>query len=282
MRFSFPASRSSFTAGIGLLSASVILAFAFEFKHFYELLLLGQLLILLPLAKPQLSLRFLIILYASFTALGLFADFILALNLTNLWRYHYTALWEYFLLYLLIYPVAGFVMLFSYWAARDRLNFKSLTSTSKKSQLLSLQVTGLLSFLAIISFFWLLLFGDTLNQALVNTLFFIFVAIFGFFAVSFLTELRNSPSLVRHFLENPFKIGLAVFAVTYLNLILHEYPNLFAGQWQYFILTNTFLDNRLLSLPFIIWLAWPALLLAPLSTCYLLKSFVDKNSPKLS
>lgn len=253
-----------FIVGVALVLLSFIFAFVIQFYHFYEFLLAGLFLILLYLTPPvSFTKSTYIRLYFAFVFFGLIVDIVIGLTITKLWHYSYEGLPEYILLYLLIYPLGGFVMLKSYLIGRHWLNVRNKQIRIPMWVFLTLSLVAIGMLVSVIllkestsSSVWAVLFGVSAVVAL------------GSIVVLF-SEFLNGKSYIHDLIENTVPtIGITLIA-TYANFLIHEYPNVYAEQWIYAVHTGTVLDYHLFGVPFIVWLVWPFLIIGPVSLYYL-------------
>lgn len=256
-------------AGFGLLLLSFYLAFFLRFNHFYEFLLTGLFLILLPFTIKHLSsIKLFVLLYLSFVALGLFIDLLIGISLFKLWHYSYSNLFEYFLLYALIYPLGGFVLLESFLLGRTFAEEKTNYTGDLKTKLVVLSVVLLALIILLIvtkTFFAFSAWAAILT---------ICIIVFGIVSTNAASEFLSAKSYARELFSNPRNVISITLVATYFNAFLHEYPNLFANQWIYTAYINPFFDTHFLGIPLLIWLIWSTLLIGPASIYYFWKPII--------
>lgn len=261
------------TIGFSSFLLSLYFAFSLGFNHFYEFLLIGLFFILLPFTLRHFhSFRLFLVLYLSIIILGLFIDLLIGLSLFKLWYYSYSKLFEYLLLYTLVYPLGGIVMLQSF------LLGKSFIKTKKTSGVNNLK-TGLL-----ISSIILLMIGIF---SAVSKAYFVFstwavilavlIVLFVIISINTVSEMINNQSYIRKLINSPVNIILVTLIATYVNAFIHEYPNIFAGQWVYTAYINPFLNTPILGIPLLVLLVWPTLMIFSISIYYLWKPIFIKN-----
>lgn len=249
-------------AGLAIFLLSLYSAFVLNFKHFYEFELLGLLLLLYPLVPSTTfgAFRQISYLYANFVFAGFVVDYIIGQQLTGMWSYTYTATWEYALLYLWIYPAGGFVLLQSYLIGKRM---------ARAGQEKSLSIQTLYA-LCLASIF--VLVGLWFSEGLLPYIWWAgslvgILALLGCITVDLLSEWLGGQSYARDLVSNPVSIGLVTIVATYLNLLIHEVPNVYARQWTY--LSD---PQALLGIPLVVWLLWPLLLIGPVVLYCLVKA----------
>jgi len=260
--------------GFVLFLLSLYLAFFLGFNHFYEVLLTGLFLALFPFTKKHfVNFKLAMALYLSFVASGLFLDLLVGLSVFKLWHYSYSNSFEYILLYTLVYPLGGFVALQSF------LLCKSFIKTENVARAHNLK-TGIIIFTALL----LLLIGiltaskahfSFTTWAVILT---VSAIMFGIISINAVSEILNGKSYVRELIGSPQKVILVTFISTYVNAFIHEYPNVFAGQWIYTAYANQFLNTPILGIPIFVLLIWPALVIVPVSIYYFLEPIMQTPS----
>ena len=259
--------------GIISLLTAFYLAFFLSFNHFYEFLLIGLFFVIFPFTIKYFNdFKLFTVLYLSFVVLGLFIDLLIGLNLFELWYYSYSNLFEYLLLYTLVYPFGSFVMLGSF------LLGKSFIKTNKKSYTGNLKI-GLIIFtiilLALTAF--LAVSGTLFTVGTWAVILAVSIVILGIISINAFSEFLNAKSYAREFLKSPGKVALVTLFATYINAFLHEYPNIFAGQWVYTAYINPFFSTSVLGIPLLVLLVWPILTIAPVSIYFFWKPIFVKN-----
>ncbi len=247
--------------GTLLLFLSFYLSFIIHYNHFYEVMLLGIFLILYPFTKNKFNLNIYFKLYLFFFLItGLLADLIFGVLLGEVWYYNYNSIFEYILLYLFIYPFGGLVMIKSFL-----IFYKDKTYSKVKIPLNYLKIGSLASFLILILF---LLLKYLYNVKYSGFFLASFIWIFLFFYLNYLCEGQNRTSFIRILINNPKRTIFAILLGTYINAILHEFPNLYSNQWVY---QNIIFENiSLFGIPVIVLVGWLALTIVPVSAYFLL------------
>lgn len=257
-------------AGLAIFLSSLYSAFVLHFNHFYELMLLGLVCILLPATPEDVkSPRFIVYLYANFALAGFFIDYIVGQQLTGLWSYTYTTAFEYVLLYLWIYPAGGYVMLQSY------LIGVRLTKAGVGRRDIPLRVFHFFCvvLLAAAAISWLC--RDSVSyMTWVGALFF-FGTLLLCAVVACISESRGGRSYFRDLFAEPATILPVTLAATYANLLVHELPNVYARQWTYLTDPHALLGATMLGVPLAVWFLWPLLLIGPVSLYYLAQTRIS-------
>ncbi len=245
--------------GLTLIAVASYAGIVFEFKHFYEFLLVGILCILSAIhSLSNLTMKQHIRLYAYFFAAGLIVDLLLGLYITKLWYYNYSFFYEYVLLYTIVYPLGGYVMVWSFLSLKKRIPLISVNrSVSSKVRLFiivgSIITTALVyqSKAYFASGQWAFLFAGVITVCMIL-----------FCSALWFKNIKNT--YFGYLLLNPKKMILITVLVVYGNMFLHELPNVVATQWVYTVTTHTILDNLLLGIPLGLWVLWPSLLIGPM------------------
>jgi hypothetical protein len=179
----------------------------------------------------------------------------MGLWITKLWTYPSYSLANYFVLYLLIYPFGGFVMLYSFALLesifiprprKNRLKYKQSLLISK-----TIAVIGLIGLIISITIktnqgFWI----------------YSFMSLLGIGVVSYNVLKIKKNNLLERSLLKSLKYILLILIVAYTQGIFHEFPNVFARELAY---QNFPFENiTLLGIPVIVlFLGWIALVIAP-------------------
>jgi hypothetical protein len=250
--------------GIAITLGAATVAFLFEFKHFYEFLLLGMLIVLIPFfPKEVFSAKRLLKAWALFFLVGIVVDLLLGLLIMKGWYYNYSAFWEYALLYVWAYPAGGLVLVLSYLLSKKLFNIRI-----REDQRFDIRIFWACSALLGIASLALIFAKDLFLFGARNYLFGTTVICF-FIALSApMAQLVGRNSWVREAVLNPLPILLATCTSTLVNLLLHELPNVAARQWMYVVTTGTFLDSPLLGVPLMLWLWWPFLTVGAVTIYY--------------
>lgn len=250
-------------SGLLIVLYSFYLGIVESFNHFYEFTLLGLLFMLLPRTFRAFPASLILKLYAAFVAIALFGDLVIVLGFTHLWYYNYSSAWEYAVLYLFIYPAGGFVMLASYLIAQ-RYFTHTIIERSSRNYWPLLSIGALLFFvIVLIELIFAHAFGTFWSFVFTISIF----VTTGLFVMA-ASEYVYKKSFIRDFISDPWCCFLAITTATYLNLLVHEYPNLYANEWVYVINTHSMLDTFFLGSPIAVWVSWPALTVASVSLYY--------------
>lgn len=219
--------------GIIIVCAALILAFSFNYNRFYSFLLIGLFIILkegyrLVEKKDLMSWKIFLILYAGvFFIFGLIGDLTLGIWLCKLWSYPSYNFLNYVNLYLLIYPLGGMVMVYSF-AFIEKI-FGSRIIETKRSYLFSKKFSLIIGILGVV----LLIFS--IFSSLIYRGFFIYL-FGGFFVLGFMSyftlRIRKDDLVERMFIK-PVKYLILILVVAYTQGFLHEFPNVFAKEWVY-------------------------------------------------
>lgn len=245
--------------GLLILDLSILLAFAFQYRHYYELLVLGLFLILYALDAKFLFLPTYIRLYKQFVKAGIILDLFLGIILTNLWHYTFTSIWEYLPLYLVAYPLAGLVMvqtfaLFSRLLLRGKRETYFMRDAGYRRAGYILNACVLLSAAGILA---------TWGGRLFLLTFFVAVILRALLLLAYATHLHRRKNLLDKLHAHPFLITVVLVLTIYINAFIQELPNVTAKEWIY---TNLPLTQASLGgLPVIVLLGWPFLALYPAS-----------------
>jgi len=195
---------------------------------------------------------------------ALFFDYFVELHIAHLWYYSYTAPWEYAVLYFFIYPAGTIVMIASYLIGR------SYFLKNQKIFQVPESVYWLFVVLAVAMLICGLLVPATTPHAAKAMLLTLAAVLMVWVPAQVFAERWHGVSYIHDLIGNPTKCLALTGLATYLNMILHEYPNTYAHEWTYAIHTGTFLDTPILGIALLVWLGWPALVIAPVSFYYLI------------
>ena len=241
--------------GFTLVIGSSYAAFLYEFAHYYEPMLAGLILVLLPFTpRTLLDKETLLPLYVMFLLAGLIFDGLIVPNVVQLWSYGYTSHVEFVPLYAWIYPAGGFVMLQSF-IVLDRI-FDAPASAS-------LPVTWPIGAAAI---------GSSVGTAVAIVFSFHPIVVFGgfvligFFTREYVAQRRTGTSLLGKVYAAPVRVTSIILSVAVVNALLHEAPNTVAGQWIYHDIP--FSTVALFGVPILVIFGWVFLVLAPVSWYY--------------
>ncbi len=250
--------------GTVLVIGAIILAEVYQFKHFYEILLVGlTMLVGSALTAKEIDRLLYYKLFLLFVPVGFILDYVLGISVTHLWFYNYTNIYEYWLLYLLVYPLGGIVMLQSY------LLFRKYIRVAPVSKLLA--GVGVVFYLAVTYIIATTTYYSWPNAKLsmVGTLG--CFCVLGIAVFNVWSEIRHKKSYARELFTRFVPVMAATLCATYVNAFLHELPNVVARQWVYLPTSGTTLDVMILGIPFLVLVAWVFLTLLPVSLYYVLK-----------
>ncbi len=250
--------------GVLMVMLSMLLAVTIHFRHFYELLVLGQFIAMYGLPSTRLCRRLYAPLYLILAGAGVIADLIMGRYIGRFWHYNHFGLADYLILYAFTYPVAGIVMVQSFWVVRALL----LLIRERPDWSRALSVPQYIAVIIYLTVALLAVFAEGLIAGSQNllALAYVLAVLLAFLVISFVTTLNNHRTVVDDARSQPLGMLAAVSAATYFNAFLHEIPNTFAHEWTY---TNFPLPAlSIFGIPVIALLGWPLLLLFPLSIHY--------------
>ncbi len=140
--------------GIVIFIISNILAFFYHYDKFYSIFLLGMFLITKGVYKriekrDFLTHKLFLELYCAFILFGIIGDLIMGVWISKVWYYPTYKLFNYILLYLYVYPIAGFIML--YWFRLMETLFIKKTRKNYVAYKYSLLVSKTLCILGIVT-----------------------------------------------------------------------------------------------------------------------------------
>jgi len=254
---------------IEIISGSVlfilanILAFLYKYGAFYFLFLIGMFFILkgahsLIVEKEFLSIRTFWQVYFIFFMAGIVLDLLFVIGITKIWSYPSYSLINYFILYLIVYPFGGFVMIYSFELLEHFFGKKP----RRRRIALRHSLTFTL-FLMILSFFGLvatIFYIDQFKMAFVFG--FIILGLWG--ALNFVVLKLVQNDLLEHVFSQTAKYLLLILVVAYSQGIFHEFPNVFAKEWVY--ANIPFMHLTFLGIPAVIlFVGWLSLVLIPYS-----------------
>lgn len=247
--------------GFFLVDVALLLAFAIQYKHYYEILVLGFALMLYELDRRYLFFPQYFRLYVILLKAGLIGDLVLGIGL-GLWHYNFEHLYEYIFLYGVEYPVAGVVMVQSYIFAS-----KLLKRRKQVRRLLPLAVYK--QGIAILGLCSLVSAGLALTPRfyeVFSLVFYASIALTALFLLSYVSRVRGNDNLLEELHSNPLKTLLVLFVVTYFFAFVHEVSNSVAQQWTYSAFS--YAHMQLWGIPLIILPFWPLLVLLPVAAYY--------------
>ncbi|UCD04055.1 MAG: hypothetical protein JSW73_00180 [Candidatus Woesearchaeota archaeon] len=255
----------SICVGLFLLITSIYLAIRLKYNHFYEIMLVGLVLILYPVTKKYFDSKTILKLYFTFLILaGLLGDFVFGIIIGEVWYYNYSMVSEYILLYFLIYPVGGFVMIMSFLLFLGNSQLKNKRKVKFLNEIL---LTLSSSFIFLVVIFAYLKHTSSFEYS--GFFSFVFICLFLCIVFNYIPERKGKPSYLRILLNNPKKFIFATLLATYINALIHEYPNVFAQQWVY--QNILFGDIKLIGIPVIVLVGWLVLTILPVSAYYAIK-----------
>src|SRR5262245_39643056 len=83
------------TIGAILILLALYLAVAHHYKHFFEMLASGMVIMLGGILGNSFSLRTYLVCFSVFASLGLFGDLLFGLSVVKAWYYNFNYGWEY-------------------------------------------------------------------------------------------------------------------------------------------------------------------------------------------
>ncbi len=255
---------ASILFGIVIAAAATWSAFVFEYKHFYDFLLVGLLCILLPFMQSgTFTVKRIAKMWVLFFLTGIVVDLLLVLLITKGWYYNYSALWEYVVLYIWVYPAGGLVLVASYLEVKKLFRGREVSPPHIPIWILwALFLPFAVASIALIFLQDALPFG-VWSYSCITAVFLAFTLLSGLIA-----EIIERDSYIHGLAANPIPVLFATAVTTYINTLVHEYPNVYAKQWVYVVDTGTFLDSLLLGIPVMLWLLWPFLTMGALTIFY--------------
>jgi len=264
-----------FLFGLIFILLGLFLAYQYQFKNFYEVLLIGVLVFLFGFDAPKnISLKKYILTYFLFIILGLLGDLLMGLTITKLWVYNYSSLIQYFLLYLWIYPVGGLTVTLSFIVALDIFNANFLKKVNSKlgfrDEILFMSI-GILLFIS----FWICsritginYVGILIQIAFVFPLYlFLNLGFAKWRQVTYFELLR----------KDTWKVVAASLVSVYTMAFLHEIPNVATKQWVYKDIP--LMHITIFDIPFIVLCGWIVLLIFPLTI--FLKGYTLKDLDRI-
>jgi len=247
--------------GFLLVDLSLVLAFTIHYKHYYEIMVLGFALIMYELDRRYLFFPQYIRLYIILLKAGLVGDLILGIGL-GLWHYNFVYLYEYLSVYLVVYPVAGIVMVQTYI-----LLIKVMRRRKRVGKPLPLAFyKRCVSALGLCSVITASLALMQLNYEVTIVVFYSSVALFALALLSYISRIHNHDTLLEEIHNNPLKMLLILFLVTYFYAFVHEVSNGVAHEWVYSDFSYT--HSHILGIPLAVLPFWPLLVLLPVAAYY--------------
>jgi len=219
-------------AGSVLFIVSYFLAIYLQYSQFYTILLFGIFFILkgayhLRKKREFINFKEFLVLYLTFFVSGIIIDLVIGIWLAKLWYYPAYTLINYFNLYLIIYPLGGFVMIYSF--ALIEAIFVHRPKPSKIAHEHSIKISLILSALAFVSFILSLIIIIEFKGFFAITFFLIFsIALLNYFTL----RIKKSNMLERLHIKT-FKYGVLILSVAYIQGVIHEWPNIYAREWIY-------------------------------------------------
>jgi len=243
-------------SGFIVFIISMFLAFFLKYNHFYEFMLVGLFLILFYLAK-SLNKKIYFKLYTIFIFLGLMVEFVIQF-IAKLWYYSYSSYLEYTLLIFLAYPLGGIVMVQTFVFFRDIFIKKH---DKKKINIQILKILGLIFLIiTLLTVVFELRYG-LLYSGFVS---FFTATLAAFFYINYKSK---QTSYLKCLIEKPASYIFITLLASYVNAIIHEFPNTFARQWAY---QNFPLNHiMILNIPVVVFfIGWIGLTIIPVSVYF--------------
>ncbi len=260
--------------GVILFLFSYFLAIYLKYSRFYTILLLGLLFILkgtyhLRKKEEFLNSRKFLVLYPVFFILGIFFDLVIGLWITKLWYYPNYNLLDYFNLYLIIYPLGAFVMIYSF--ALIEAIFVHRPKPSKIAYEHSVKISLIFFIFGALAFTLSLIFVD--NYKGFYGLTFFVISIGGL--IDYFVLRINKNNLLERFSIKALKYGILILGISYIQGIIHEWPNIYAREWIY---QNWPLQEiTFLGIPAtILFFGWIFLLIGPYTIFELIMTFLRR------
>lgn len=259
-------------AGLILLLFSIISAIFFRYSSYYAIFIIGWFLFFdyLSLSKKSSvvdffmnnGLKFFIVIFSIDILLGFLADYVYGREIASLWTYPSYNTTNYFLLYFIIYPVGALGMYSAYSFVSSFIVKKN--SRYRVNSRYFLWVGMILFITPILNYFLM----DNKHANYISPIaFFAGIFVFDYIATrfggnSFIISLSNK------------RIFLAILATSILGAMLHEYPNLFAKEWQYANLPLT--NASLFNIPLVVMAGWIVLTMISVSFFNMVKAIKIK------
>ncbi|MCH7567887.1 MAG: hypothetical protein IIA87_00530 [Nanoarchaeota archaeon] len=255
-----------------------IMAFIYHYNKFYLFLLLGIFLMLkgtfrIINKKELINFRYFLNIYLAFFILGIIADLILGIWVTKLWSYPSYTLINYIILYLFIYPLGGLTMVYSF-ALLESI-FIEKPRARRWAHQRSLSITKVIFITGLIG----LIISLTLNIPFKGFFIYFFVVWGGYGLVNQLILRVKEDNLLERFVTKSLKYGILILVVAYTQGIIHEFPNIFAKEWQY--MNFPFQSITFLEIPImVLFLGWIALVIIPYAVFELIGTKIKKDLHK--
>lgn len=245
--------RVQIVGGALLTALSLVAAFQYSYNHFYEILLAGLFLFLRGVKKTVTADRDLFLqTYIGFVFLGIAGELI-AGEIAGLWRYSYISPVEYGLLFLFVYPFGGLVVV---------QTFEILTEGVSQSDASRFFNPSVLFLLGLV-----LVAGSYLSYQSGTVFILQPLTVFGLAVfVNALSEIRSGDSFQRRLDASTLENTTLLIAVTAIHAVVHEYPNVYAGQWDY--IASPIMEIDLFGIPHLVLAGWLVLSVFPLSVFY--------------
>lgn len=249
--------------GLLITLVGLVAAYRFQYKHFYEILLLGVVIALFQYCRRLFRHR---IAFLQFYVLSVIAGFLgdyFVIRGYDLWYYNYTDTWEYLLLYLFVYPFGGLTLVMTHIFLKHYFNL-----TIREKYLVDPKLLLKLEAMAIaVTLLWMGLMHSVLDLHMY------ILTVYGAIGVvavlnGMLLAAREPDrySLADQFNAN-FKNSVIVMVLaTLVQMVLHELPNVISQQWVY---QNLPLQNIApLGIPILVIVGWLFLYLVPVGLYY--------------
>lgn len=253
------------SAGLCTIALALYLATVHRFAEFYLILLVGDLLALKAvhalIKAPLLGKKQdMIILFLAFVAVGLAFDVVFGLWWTRLWSYPAYSTLDYVRLYLLVYPLGGFVMLYSFVIGVKIAGIEG-AQVSPVSQRLTAGIPICIIIAGGVGVgAGLFIVGEAWGPMIIASS--IVASSYG--CILLLSERLRKDTMLRALIGSPLRCGLVILITAYAQGLLHEWPNVYAKEWIYH---NWPLQNlQVLGIPAtVLFCGWIALAIIPYS-----------------
>lgn len=169
----------------------------------------------------------------------------------GLWKYPNYNLVNYFLLYLITYPLAGFCMLYTFLIFQKLLKLTIKKTKPNKSVVFSFLIIGFILFL------FSVIFKTLFSFFLFASLIFVVLSVRDLLMIK-----KNNYSYLSEIVQNKRTYFILFFTTAYLHAIIHEFPNVFAKEWIYF--NFPLMNLTLFSIPIsVLFFSWLVLIIGP-------------------
>jgi len=258
--------------GIILIVVSYFLAIVKNFHYFYSILVIGNFLLYNSLyylfnKKYFLNLKSWVKFYLALIPIGIIADMFMARMLSKLHHYPFYGPINYVILYLVIYPLGGLILVYCYFL------IKSLFKNQKNKKINSGLIKNVL-IIGLILFIFLVLITLIYRKSMPLFGFWIFAwpTFAGFFLTNLINFSISKNCLIGEIISLQRSVILSIIFTMFFNCFLHEIPNTFVYEWVYhqnFPLMNIMIFRIPL---LVIILGWLAMTIITVSYFQLLKN----------